>query len=172
MFRTRGEGRKPHTELAAPSLKHPPKKSRQLRRLLSAMLLHGRGVRSHAEKVCKVALYFQSCYYMRDGVRSHAEKVCKVALYFLSCYYMRDGVRSHAEKVCKVALYFQPCYSRNSSFNVTYSLSLLGCRIEDKRDGGMPTSCFMNASMLWIKAEQLMLTGVSTESTINVKYIV
>ena len=49
-------------------------------------------------------------------------------------------------------------------FNITYSLSVLGCPIEGKRDGGMPTSCFMSALMLLTKAGQLMLTEVSTGS--------
>lgn len=41
---------------------------------------------------------------------------------------------------------------------------MLGCPIEDKRDGGMHTSCFMSALMLLIKTGQLMSTEVSTES--------
>lgn len=47
-------------------------------------------------------------------------------------------------------------------FNVTYLLSVLGCPIEDKNDGGMPISFFMNALMSWIKTEQSMQTEVST----------
>lgn len=38
-------------------------------------------------------------------------------------------------------------------FNVIYLLFVLGCFIEDKRDGGMFIFFFMNVLMFWIKIE-------------------
>ena len=80
------------------------------------MLLHGRGVRSHAERVCKVALYFQPCYYMGE-VFDHMLKRCERLSVLPVMLLHGRGVRSHTEKVCKVALYFQPCYYMGEVFD-------------------------------------------------------
>ena len=63
----------------------------------------------------------------------------------------------------KIAGFLHSCYSCYGSVKVTYSFCLLGCHTEGKRDGGMHTSCFMNALMSWILAELSMLTEVSTD---------
>lgn len=59
-------------------------------------------------------------------------------------------VFDHMLKRCAKSLGSYTCYSCYGSVKVTYSFCLLGCHTEGKRDGGMHTSCFMNALMSWI----------------------
>lgn len=65
-------------------------------------------------------------------------------------------VFDHMLKRCAKVIFTYDFILVTVLFNVIYLLSVLGCPIEDKRDGGMPISFFMNALMFWIKTEQSM----------------
>lgn len=65
-------------------------------------------------------------------------------------------VFDHMLKRCAKVIFTYDFILGTVLFSVIYLLSVLGCPIEDKRDGGMPISFFMNALMFWIKTEQSM----------------
>lgn len=65
-------------------------------------------------------------------------------------------VFDHMLKRCAKVIFTYDFILGTVLFNVIYLLPVLGCPIEDKRDGGMPISFFMNALMFWIKTEQSM----------------